>query len=54
MGTGNKKYTNDGLSHQNGPPKNGPAGPILAEKLVPRTTFAAKIGPNRLAMYRAY
>ena len=32
-----------------GPPKIGPAGPILAENFAkvgpPRTTFAAKIGP---------
>ena len=39
------------VSRQNpiGPPKIGPAGPILAEKFCqnwsPQTTFAAKIGP---------
>ena len=32
------------------PPKIGPAGPILAEKLVPRTIFAAKIGPAGLIL----
>ena len=32
------------------PPKIGPAGPILAEKLVPQTIFAAKIGPAGLIL----
>ena len=33
-----------------GPPKIGPAGLILAEKLDPRTIFAAKIGPAGLIL----